>query len=102
VGGDCVSLWKGLPDGFAHLLICHTGDSLKITFDSLYDGEFARYTVVREFRDYAHTWDELLMRARVDPNSLWGQALKDITEDFFYRKKMESVLKVAQAVLNGQ
>ena len=102
MGGDCVSLWKGLPDGFAHLLICHIGDSLKITLDSLYDGEFTRYTVVREFRDYAHTWDELLMRARVYPDSLWRQALKDITDDFHYRRKSESVLKVAQAVLNGQ
>jgi len=102
MAGDCVSLWKGLPDGFAHLLICHIGDSLKITLDSLYDGEFARYTVVREFRDYAHTWDELVRKARDDQDSLWRQALKDITDDYYYRKKMESVLKVAQAVLNGQ
>jgi hypothetical protein len=29
------------------------------------------------------------------------QALKDITDDFNYRRKMESVLKVAQAVLNN-
>jgi len=97
-----VSLWKGLPNGFAHLRICHIGDSLKITLDSLYDGEFARYTVVREFRDYAHTWDELVRKARDDQDSLWRQALKDITDDYYYRKKMESVLKVAQAVLNGQ
>jgi len=102
MAGDCVSLWRGLPDGFAHLRICHIGDSLKITLDSLYDGEFARYTVVREFRDYAHTWDELVRKARDDPDSLWRQALKDITDDYYYRKKMESVLKVAQAVLNGQ
>jgi hypothetical protein len=102
VGGDCVSLWKGLPNGFAHLLFCHLGDSLKITLDSFYDGEFTRYTVMREFRDYAHTWDELLMRARVYPDSLWRQALKDITDDFRYRRKAESVLKVAQAVLNDQ
>jgi len=102
MAGDCVSLWKGLPNGFAHLLICHIGDSLKITLDSLYDGEFTRHTVVREFRDYAHTWDELLMRARINPDSLWRQALKDITDDFHYRRKAESVLKVAQAVLNGQ
>ena len=102
MGGDCVSLWKGLPNGFAHLLICHIGDSLKITLDSLYDGEFARYTIVREFRDYAHTWDELHRKARDDPDSLWRQALKDITDDFHYRRKAESVLKVAQAVLNGQ
>jgi hypothetical protein len=102
VSGDCVSLWRDLPDGFAHLLFCHMGDSLKITFDSFYDGEFTRYTVVREFRDYAHTWDELLTRAREDPQGLWRQALKDITDDYHYRKKMESVLKVAQAVLNDQ
>ena len=102
MGGDCVSLWKGLPDGFVHLRICHIGDSLKITLDGLYDGEFARYTVVREFRDYAHSWEELERRARSDPDSLWKQALKDITDDFYYRKKAEAVLKVAQAVLNGQ
>ena len=102
MGGDCVSLWKGLPNGFAHLRICHIGDSLKITLDSLYDGEFTRYTVVREFRDYAHGWEELERRARSDPDSLWRQALKDITDDYYYRKKMEAVLKVAQAVLNGQ
>jgi len=102
MAGDCVNLWKGLPDGFAHLRICHIGDSLKITLDSLYDGEFTRHTVVREFREYVHTWDELVRKARDDPDSLWRQALKDITDDFYYRKKMESVLKVAQAVLNSQ
>ena len=102
MAGDCVSLWKGLPDGFAHLRICHIGDSLKITLDSLYDGEFVWYTVIREFRDYAHTWDELVRKARDDPDSLWRQALKDITDDFHYRRKMEAVLKVAQTVLNGQ
>jgi hypothetical protein len=102
VGGDCVSLWKGLPNGFAHLLICHIGDSLRITFDGLYDEEFTRYTVIREFRDYAHTWDELYRRARADPDSLWRQALKDIIDDFYYGRKMEAMLKVAQAVLNGQ
>ncbi len=42
------------------------------------------------------------MRARVYPDSLWRQALKDITDDFYYRRKAESVLKVAQAVLNNQ
>ena len=102
MSGDCVSLWRSLPDGFAHLRICHIGDSLKITLDSLYNGEFVRYTVVREFRDYAHGWEELERRARVYPDSLWRQALKDITDDYYYRKKMEAVLKVAQAVLNGQ
>jgi len=102
MAGDCVSLWKGLPDGFAHLRICHIGDSLKITLDSLYDGEFTRHTVVREFREYVHTWDELVRKARDDPDSLWRQALKDITDNFYYRKKAEAVLKVAQVLLNGQ
>jgi len=87
MAGDCVNLWRGLPDGFAHLRICHIGDSLKITLDSLYDGEFARYTVVREFRDYAHTWDELVRKARDDQDSLWRQALKDITDDYYYRQE---------------
>jgi len=102
MAGDCVNLWKGLPDGFAHLRICHIGDSLKITLDSLYDGEFTRHTVVREFREYVHTWDELVRKARDDPDSLWRQALKDITDNFYYRKKAEAVLKVAQVLLNGQ
>ena len=98
---DCVSLWKNLPDGFAHLLICLIGDSLKITLDGLYDGEFMRYTILREFRDYAHTWDGLLRRARDDPDNLWRQAMRDIVEDFYYRKRMESVLKLAQTILNN-
>jgi len=102
MAGDCVNLWRGLPDGFAHLRICHIGDSLKITLDSLYDGEFTRHTVVREFREYVHTWDELVRKARDDPDSLWRQALKDITDNFYYRKKAEAVLKVAQVLLNGQ
>ena len=101
MGGDCVSLWRNLPDGFAHLLICHVGDSLRLTLDSFYDGEFMRYTIVREFREYAHTWDELLMRARAYPDNLWGQALKDIVDDLYYGKKVESVLRVAQAILNN-
>ena len=101
MGGGCVSLWKNLPDGFAHLLICHVGDSLRLTLDNFYDGEFTRYIIVREFREYAHTWDELLMRARVYSDSLWRQAIKDIVDDFYYGKKMESVLRLAQTILDN-
>lgn len=96
-----MSLWKGLPNGFAHLLICHIGDSLRITLDGLYDGEFARYTVIREFRDYAHTWDELLMRARADPDSLWRQALEDIAKEYDKNKRLENVLRLIQALISS-
>ena len=94
-----MSLWRGLYDGFAHLIICHIDDSIKVTLDGLYEGEFGRYTVVRELRDYAHSWEGLLRRVREDPAGLWRQALQDIAEDYKKKKEMDWVLKIMQAVL---
>jgi len=104
MGGDmdnCVRMWRSLGEGnWASLLICNADRYVKITLSWLYDGDYGMYTITRELRDYAHTWEELERRFREDPQWLWRQALQDILEDFRKKMNMANVIKVAETILD--
>jgi len=98
---SCVRMWRGLGEGnWASLLICQADSYVRITLSWLYDSDYGMYTITRELRDYAHTWEELERRSREDPQGLWRQALQDILEDFRKKMNMANVVKVAEAILD--
>jgi len=98
---SCVRMWRGLGEGnWASLLICQADSYVRITLSWLYDGDYGMYTITRELRDYAHTWEELERRFREDPQGLWRQALQDIVEDYKKKMNMANVVKVAEAILD--
>ena len=98
---NCARLWRGLGEGsWASLLICQADSYVRITLSWLYDSDYGMYTITRELRDYAHTWEELERRSREDPQGLWRQALQDILEDFRKKMNMANVVKVAEAILD--
>ena len=98
---NCVRMWRGLGEGnWASLLICQADSYVRITLSWLYAGDYGMYTITRELRDYAHTWEELERRSREDPQGLWRQALQDILEDFRKKMNMANVVKVAEAILD--
>jgi len=96
---NCVRMWRGLGEGnWASLLICQADSYVRITLSWLYAGDYGMYTITRELRDYAHTWEELERRSREDPQGLWRQALQDIVEDYKKKANMANVLRVAEAI----
>ena len=98
---NCARLWRGLGEGnWASLLICQADSYVRVTLSWLYDSDYGMYTITRELRDYAHTWEELERRSREDPQGLWRQALQDILEDFRKKMNMANVVKVAEAILD--
>jgi len=98
---NCARLWRGLGEGnWASLLICQADSYVRITLSWLYDSDYGMYTITRELRDYAHTWEELERRSREDPQGLWRQALQDILEDYRKKMNMANVVKVAEAILD--
>ena len=98
---DCVRLWRSLGEGnWASLLICEAGNNyVRITLSWLYENDYGMYTVVRELRDYGHSWEDLMRRFTGEPDGLWRQALQDIVEDFRRKANLSNVIKVAEAVL---
>ena len=98
---NCVRMWRGLGEGnWASLLICQADSYVRITLSWLYDSDYGMYTITRELRDYAHTWEELERRFREDLQGLWRQALQDIVEDYRKKANMANVLRVAEAIQN--
>ena len=99
----CVRLWRSLGEGnWASLLICEAGNNyVRITLSWLYENDYGMYTITRELRDYAHTWEELERRFRENPQGLWRQALQDIVEDYKKKMNMANVINVTEAILNS-
>jgi len=99
---NCVRMWRSLGEGsWASLLICQADSYVRIALSWLYNGDYGMYTITRELRDYAHTWEELERRFKEDPRGLWRQALKDIVEDYRKKANMANVISVAEAILNS-
>jgi len=98
---NCIRMWKSLREGqWASLLICQADRYVRIALSWFYGDDYGMYTITRELRDYAHTWEELERRSREDSKGLWRQALQDIMEDFRKKINMANVIKVAEAILD--
>lgn len=81
-------------------MICEAGNNyIKITLSWFYENDYGMYTIVRELRDYAHSWEDLRRRANEDSAGLWRQALQDILEDFKKKVNLSNVVKVAETIL---
>jgi len=97
---DCVRLWRSLGEGsWASLTICGINDVLRLSLSWFYEGDYGTYMISRELREYANSWEELLRRASEDSAGLWRQAFEDIAREYGKKGGMETVLRLAQAVL---
>ena len=99
---DCVRLWRSLGEGsWASLTLCYINDVLRLSLSWFYEGDYGFYMITRELREYAHSWEDLRRRANEDTAGLWRQALEDIAREYGKKGGMETVLRVAQAVLQA-
>jgi hypothetical protein len=100
---DCIRLWRGLGEGssWASLTVCRINDDLRLSLSWFYEGDYGTYMISRELREYAHSWEDLLRRASEDSAGLWRQALEDIAREYGKKGGMETVLRLAQAVLQA-
>jgi hypothetical protein len=95
-----VRLWRSLGEGsWASLTICDVNGVLRLSLSWLCEGDYGTYMITRELREYAHTWEDLRRRASEDSAGLWRQALEDIAREYGKKGGMETVLRLAQAVL---
>ena len=96
---ECLRLWRSLGEGsWLSLTVCRINDVLRLSLSWLYEGDYGTYMISRELREYAHTWEELMRRAREDTAGLWRQALQDIAREYGKKGGVETVLRLAQAV----
>jgi len=100
---ECVRLWRSLGEGgWISLTLCDVDDGLRLSLSWFYEGDYGIYMISRELREYANSWEELMRRASEDTAGLWRQALQDIAREYGKKGGMETVLRLAQAVLEAR
>jgi len=99
---ECLRLWRSLGEGsWASLTVCRINDVLRLSLSWLYEGDYGTYMISRELREYANSWEDLMRRASEDSAGLWRQALQDIAREIEKKGGVETVLRLAQAVLEA-